>query len=238
MSKPVLPDHLFAGDYGPERRRMIERDLAGRDIADPRVLAAMARLPRHRFVEPALAHSAYADMPINIGYGQTISQPYIVAKMTELARVGQGSRVLEIGAGSGYQTAVLLELGARVLAIEIVPELASSAAARLQTLGYDNYQLLAADGFGGLPDEAPFDAIIMAAAPLNLPHALPGQLAAGGHLVCPVGPLENQHLFVYTRDEHGALHQAEIFPVRFVPMTGQAGGASHSDTTISVKNDA
>lgn len=214
-----IPEELFAGPHGPERRRMVRTDLWNRDIRDVRVLAAMARVPRHEFVRPELAAKAYEDHPLEIGYGQTISQPYIVAKMTELAEVRQGSRVLEVGTGSGYQAAVLLELGMRVFGIEIIAPLAEAARATLGRLGYHGARLIHGDGAAGLPVEAPFDAILIAAAPERLPHHLLDQLAPGGRLVAPIGPLDNQILYVFTRHGEGFERQP-CFGVRFVPLTG------------------
>ena len=200
---------------------MVVEHLCGRDVRDQRVLEAMARVPRHRFVGDELASCAYDDNPLSIGYGQTISQPYMVAKMTELARIREGSRTLEIGSGSGYQTAVLLELGAIVFGIEIAQPLARIASDRLKLLGYHGYQIVCRDGYMGWPEEAPFDAIIMGASPERVPPPLLDQLTLGGRLVAPVGPIENQRLYVLTREGKGIRREA-FFPVRFVPMTGRS----------------
>jgi protein-L-isoaspartate(D-aspartate) O-methyltransferase len=219
MAHLPIPDELFAGPHGRARRRMVRHDLWDRDIRDVRVLAAMARVPRHEFVRPGLAAMAYEDHPLEIGFGQTISQPYIVAKMSELAEVRQGSRVLEIGTGSGYQAAVLLELGARVLGIEILAPLAETARATLRRLGYERARIIQGDGAAGLAAEAPFDAILLTAAPERLPRRLLEQLAPGGRLVAPIGPLENQILYVFTRRGEGFERQP-CLGVRFVPLTG------------------
>jgi protein-L-isoaspartate(D-aspartate) O-methyltransferase len=227
---PNLPESVFAGPLGPARRRMVHDHLWGRDVRDERVLAAMARVGRERFVDPSFADCAYDDAPIEIGEGQTISQPYIVARMSELAHIQPGARVLEIGGGSGYQTAVLMELGAFVHAIELRPRLAEAAGARLKALGYVNFEVQCRDGWGGLPDHAPFDAILLAAAPPEIPLALADQLTSDGRLILPAGPLNDQHLFLVTRRPEGATHIGgahvrRLFPVRFVPMTGAAQGA-------------
>lgn len=218
---PPLPAALFDGPYGRERRRMVVDDLWGRDVRDARVLQALARVPRHEFIDPAQAAYAYDDTALEIGHGQTISQPYIVAKMCELAGVRPGDRVLEIGSGSGYQAAVLLELGARLWGVEILEPLARAAESTLRRLGYKNFRIIHGDGAAGLPAEAPFDAIVLAAAPERLPRGLLRQLAPGGRLVAPIGPLERQSLYVITR--HGRLFERRLcFGVRFVPMTGAA----------------
>lgn len=221
---PPLAEELFFGQHGKGRRRMVLEHLWGRDIRDRRVLEAMACIPRHCFLDEKFHSSAYEDRPLAIGHGQTISQPYMVAKMTELAQVREGSRVLEIGVGSGYQAAVLLELGATVFGLEIIDELAQAAAAHLAALGYGNFRILCRDGYAGLAEEAPFDAILLAAAPEAIPPALLGQLAPGGRLVAPVGPLNDQQLCLYTRTGEDVGRQV-LFPVRFVPMTGQAQSA-------------
>jgi protein-L-isoaspartate(D-aspartate) O-methyltransferase len=221
LTEPPLPEQLFDGPFGPERRRMVERHLRGRDVRDGRILAAMARVPRERFVAVELNPKAYDDGPLSIGHEQTISQPYMVAKMTELAAIQEGSRVLEVGVGSGYQTAVLLELGARVFGLEIVEPLAEAARGRLEELGYADFFVDCRDGYEGLPEAAPFDAIILAASPEHVPAPLLDQLAPGGRLVAPIGPLDRQQLNVYTRTPEGIRCQP-CFSVRFVPMTGRA----------------
>jgi protein-L-isoaspartate(D-aspartate) O-methyltransferase len=209
-----------AGEFREARRRMVERQLRGAGIRDPRVLGAMGRVPRHRFVPPEAVPAAYDDTPLPIGLGQTISQPYIVAFMTQAARVAPGDTVLEIGTGSGYQAAVLAELAGAVYSIEIVPELAARARATLEALGYANVHLRAGDGYRGWPEHAPYDAIVVTAAPDHVPPALVAQLAPGGRLVIPVGVGE-QELLVISRDARGVTTRRTI-PVRFVPFTGEA----------------
>ena len=203
------------------RRRMIERDLAGRDVTDEVVLQAMGKVPRHQFVPAELRGSAYADHPLPIGHEQTISQPYIVALMTELAGARKGMRALDIGTGSGYQAAVLGEICKEVYSIEIVEPLAKEAKKRLADLGYKNITVRQGDGYQGWPDKAPFDVIIVAAAPDHVPQPLVDQLAPGGKLVIPVGDWY-QELLVIERDKDGKIHRDRGIGVRFVPMTGEA----------------
>jgi protein-L-isoaspartate(D-aspartate) O-methyltransferase len=200
---------------------MVRSQLERRGVTDPRVLEAMRRVPRHRFVPDNVAAHAYEDRPLPIGHGVTISQPYIVAFMTELARVRPGSRVLDVGTGSGYQAAVLAEMGAQVFGIEIIEPLAERAAALLADLGYDRARIRAGDGWNGWPEQAPFDAIILAAAPREIPRALKEQLAIGGRLVLPVGATHRQELMLVTRTPDGFETQS-VLPVSFVPMTGEA----------------
>ncbi len=199
---------------------MVERQLRDRGIADEAVLAAIAAVPRHRFVPAELAPDAYDDRPLPIGYSQTISQPYVVAFMTEAAALRPESRVLEIGTGSGYQAAVLAEIANRVYTIEIVPELAERSGALLADLGYDNIEARAGDGYRGWPDEAPFDAIVVTAAPNHVPPTLVEQLAVGARLVIPVGNFF-QDILIVTKTETGTTTES-VLPVRFVPMTGEA----------------
>ncbi len=186
------------------------------------MLDALGRVPRQRFVPPLLRHLAYANNPLPIGHEQTISQPYIVALMSELLQVEASDRVLEIGTGSGYQAAVLAELGAEVFSIEIIPELAASAGDLLGQLGYDRVHVRHGDGYLGWPDEAPFDQVIVTAAPEEVPAALVEQLAAGGRMVLPVGPQATvQQLVLLRKDDQGAVHEDRIVAVRFVPMVRQ-----------------
>ena len=203
-----------------ERERMVDTQIEARGIRDPRVLEAMRTVPRHRFVPPALQDQAYADAPLPIGSSQTISQPYIVAYMTEALRLPPAATVLEIGTGSGYQAAVLAEVAREVYSIEIVPELAERSAQVLAELGYDNIHLRTGDGYRGWPDAAPFDGIMVTAAPDHLPPALVEQLAVGARLVIPVGRFA-QDMRIVTRTADGSVSETTI-PVRFVPMTGEA----------------
>jgi protein-L-isoaspartate(D-aspartate) O-methyltransferase len=199
------------------RERMVAHQLRSRGIADERVLAAMRKVPRHEFVPPASRRLAYEDEPLPIGAGQTISQPYMVAAMTELARIGRHSRVLEVGTGSGYQAAVLAEIAREVYTIEIVETLARDAGRTLRRCGYGGVHVRHGDGYRGWTEAAPFDAIVVTAAPPAVPAALLDQLAPGGRLVIPVGT-DEQELQVHRRTADGIVVEKH-FPVRFVPMT-------------------
>ena len=199
---------------------MVERQIRARGISEPAVLAALAAVPRNRFVPAELAPRAYDDTPLPIGYDQTISQPYVVAYMTEAAALTPDAKVLDIGTGSGYQAAVLAEIVGRVYSIEIVPELAERSRRLLADLGYDNVEVRTGDGYRGWPDEAPFDAIVVAAAPDHVPPALVEQLAVGARLVIPVGRFM-QEILIVTKTADGSTTEA-VLPVRFVPMTGEA----------------
>jgi protein-L-isoaspartate(D-aspartate) O-methyltransferase len=203
-----------------ERERMVAEQIAARGVKDAAVLSAMRRVPRHEFVPADVRGSAYEDHPLPIGQRQTISQPYIVALMSELARATPKSRVLEVGTGSGYQAAVLAEMGADVYSIEIVPPLGRKAAETLQRLGYRKVHTRIGDGYRGWPEAAPFDAILVTAAPPQIPQPLKAQLKVGGRLVIPVGN-QDQELRVITRTRSG-FDEKTIIPVRFVPMTGEA----------------
>jgi protein-L-isoaspartate(D-aspartate) O-methyltransferase len=207
-----------AADYQEARRAMVALQLKARDISDPRVLAAMGQVPRHRFVPPELASLAYRDHPLPIGGGQTISQPYIVALMTEWAEVKPGDKVLEVGTGSGYQAAVLAEITDRVFSIEIRPELAREAEARLKSLGYSRVRVKSGDGYRGWPGEAPFDAILVTAAAPRVPPALAAQLKEGGRLVIPLGAPDGAQTLVRLRRIGGQLKEERRLPVRFVPL--------------------
>ena len=202
------------------RERMVAVQIEERGVKDERVLAAMRRVPRHRFVPADVAQFAYEDSPLPIGYDQTISQPYIVAHMTEQLQVRGGLKVLEIGTGSGYQAAVLAEMGARVYSIEIVSELAARAAKDLQSVGYKNVQVRAGDGYRGWPEAAPFDRIIVTAAPDHVPQPLVEQLAVGGRMVIPVGE-HFQQMTIIEKTPQGVV-QSQTIDVLFVPMTGEA----------------
>ena len=208
-------------DFARYRERMVERQLAGRDIRDARVLGAMGKVPRHEFVPEPLWHQAYDDRPLPIGHDQTISQPYIVAFMTEQLKPEPSDRVLEIGTGSGYQAAVLAELVAEVYSIEIVEPLARQAQLTLDRLDYRNVHLKTGDGYQGWAEHAPFDAIIVTCAPDHVPQPLIDQLKEGGRMIVPVGPTSNQELVLLERRE-GSMQRRGVLPVRFVPMTGQA----------------
>ena len=210
-----------AADYPRLRREMVASQLGSRDIWDRRVLEAMGKVPRHEFVPPPVKHLAYEDHPLPIGLGQTISQPYIVALMTQLADPRKDARALEIGTGSGYQAAVLAELVDQVYTVEIVPELAGRSAALLKRLGYENVFARAGDGYLGWPEAAPFDVILVTAAAGRIPEPLQEQLAEGGRLVIPVGdPGRVQKLLLLTKEE-GKIRRQNVLAVRFVPMTGK-----------------
>jgi protein-L-isoaspartate(D-aspartate) O-methyltransferase len=205
------------------RARMVEAQLRARDIKDPRVLAAMAAVPREAFVPDRERAAAYQDGPLPIGAGQTISQPYMVARMTELLHVAAGERVLDVGTGSGYQAAVLAELGCQVTSIEREPDLAASAAARLSELGYaERVEVRTGDGTLGAPDGAPWDGIVVAAAAPSIPEALREQLGDGRRMVIPVGTRREQQLIVVER-QGDEWREWSDGPCVFVPLIGEAG---------------
>ncbi|MBN1826566.1 MAG: protein-L-isoaspartate(D-aspartate) O-methyltransferase [Candidatus Eisenbacteria bacterium] len=206
--------------YAHRREAMVRTQIEARGVRDPRVLAAMRAVPRHLFVPEDLHSRAYEDHPLPIGYDQTISQPYIVALMTELLDLEPGEKALEIGTGSGYQAAVLAELTDTVFTIEIVPELAERARADLAAAGVRGVNVRAGDGYRGWPEEAPFDGIIVTAAPEEVPAPLIEQLAEGGRLVIPVG--DTYQDLILLRKEKGEIIRRVVIPVRFVPMTGEA----------------
>ncbi len=218
------PQPISAGaqDFAGARERMVRDHLAGRDITNRRVLEAMRTVPRHELVPAAQRSQAYADHPLPIGYGQTISQPYIVALMTQLARPRPGHKALEVGTGSGYQAAVLSRLVQHVYTIEIVPELAERARQDLQRLGYENVTVRHGDGYQGWPEEAPFDLVIVTAAPPKIPQPLLDQLADGGRLVIPVGPSGGIQFLKVVQRKGDEFEESTEIPVRFVPMTGEA----------------
>jgi protein-L-isoaspartate(D-aspartate) O-methyltransferase len=213
--EPITPE-------GAARGHMVASQIAGRGVGDPRVLEAMRRVERHLFVPASVRPSAYGDHPLPIGHDQTISQPYVVALMTELARVKPGGRALEIGTGSGYQAAVLSLLAKEVYTIEIVEPLAREAAERLARLGYRNVTVRAGDGYKGWPEHAPYDAILVTAAPPEIPQPLLDQLAPGGRLVAPIGPEGGEQQLVVVERTAAGLKRWPVIPVRFVPMTGRA----------------
>jgi len=194
----------------------------GRDITNARVLAAMGKVPRHELVPAALQAQAYGDYPLPIGFEQTISQPFIVAFMTEKLEPKTTDKVLEIGTGSGYQAAVLAELVCEVYTIEIVEPLARRAEADLKRLGYTNIFVRAGDGYKGWPEAAPFDAVIVTCAPEHVPQPLVEQLKAGGRMIIPVGPAGNQELYLLSK-KGDKVERRAVLPVRFVPMTGSKG---------------
>jgi protein-L-isoaspartate(D-aspartate) O-methyltransferase len=209
-------------DFQADRRAMVADQLEGRGISDQRVLDAMARVPREVFVDERDAELAYADMPLRIGFGQTISQPYMVALICQEADVDAGERVLDIGTGSGYQAAVFSELGAQVHTVERIADLAEKARRNLARGGYDVVRVHVGDGSLGLPDESPFDAVAVAAAAPEVPWSLYEQLAPGGRLVVPIGRPEGQRLEVVTRSEDGPAVTRSV-PCRFVPLVGAEG---------------
>jgi protein-L-isoaspartate(D-aspartate) O-methyltransferase len=206
-------------EFAADRQGMVAEQIVARNVRAPRVLAAMRDVPRHLFVLPELQQQAYQDRPLPIGYNQTISQPYIVALMTELARPSASDRALEVGTGSGYQAAVLSRLVSHVYTIEIVEPLARAAEQRLKTLGYDNVTVRAGDGYAGWPDLAPFDLIMVTAAPDHVPAPLLTQLKPGGRLVLPVGPVSSvQELQLIEKDDAGRTRTTRVAPVQFVPL--------------------
>lgn len=226
-ARPAAPP-LAKTQSGPEearfvqaRQSMVQQDLRARDIQDERVLAVLGHIPRQRFVPATRQEEAFSDAALQIGHDQTISRPYIVALMTQLVRPSSSDRVLDIGTGSGYQAAVLSELCREVYSIEIIRPLADEARTRLKRLGYKNIEVRCGDGYRGWPEHAPFDVIVVAAAPDHIPQALVEQLAPGGRLVIPVGE-RSQELLLIEKDAQGAITRHEVLPVRFVPMTGEA----------------
>jgi protein-L-isoaspartate(D-aspartate) O-methyltransferase len=204
------------GEFAKERRLMTDSQIRARGVRDPLVLAAVNKVPRHLFVPEAMRGSAYADEPLPIGQGQTISQPYIVAYMTEALGLKGGERVLEIGTGSGYQTAILAEIVGEVWTVEIVESLSQQARSVLDSLGYANIRYRVGDGSGGWPESAPFDAVMVTAAAAKMPESLEGQLGPGGRMIVPVGTYL-QELFLVRREEKG-LARERLLAVRFVPL--------------------
>ena len=214
------PKNPAAGEYAHEREQMVERQIAARGVTSQLVLEAMRKAPRHLFIPQECLAEAYTDHPLPIGAGQTISQPYIVALMTELAELTQECRVLEIGTGSGYQTCLLAMLAREVYTVEVYPQLQEEARRQLDALGISNVNFRIANGADGWPQAAPFDAIVVTAAPLLVPEALKTQLAEGGRLVIPVGPQHNQDLFQIRR-QGKRYDERNVLPVRFVPLIGE-----------------
>jgi protein-L-isoaspartate(D-aspartate) O-methyltransferase len=226
----LLSLSVHADEYAAKRRALIDEirretrwvsSEIGKSELDGRVLDAMGKVPRHEFVSEDLRDIAYANRPLPIGYGQTISQPFIVALMTDLLRVEPNDRVLEIGTGSGYQAAVLAELAERVYSIEIVPELTQMATERLKRLGYAKVETKTGDGYYGWPEHAPFDAIIVTAAPTQIPPPLVQQLKPGGRMIIPVGSqFLPQFLVLVEKNPQGKISTRQMVPVQFVPLTG------------------
>ena len=232
VASSCLLDPALASDHFRDSRdnmiRLIEADVRytseylKQSTLETRVLDAMASVPRHEFVPPHLVDLAYRNRPLPIGHGQTISQPYIVAIMTDLLDIEPGQRILEIGTGSGYQAAVLAELNTRVWSIEIIEALGQQAQIRLRRLGYDNIEVRIGDGYYGWPEHAPFDAIIVTAAANHIPPPLLQQLKPGGKMIIPVGSrFSTQQLILITRNENDEFITRQVLPVRFVPLTGQ-----------------
>jgi protein-L-isoaspartate(D-aspartate) O-methyltransferase len=217
-------------EYAAERQALVHEiaydvretsEYIGKESLDERVMQVIAKVPRHEFVPESLRTSAYENRPLPIGHGQTISQPYIVALMTELVEPDAGDQVLEIGTGSGYQAAVLAELVDKVYSIEIVPPLGDSASQRLLRLGYENIETRVGDGYYGWPEAAPFDAIVVTAAASHIPPPLVQQLKPGGLMLIPVGSrFQIQQLTLVSKDEDGSVFTRQVLPVRFVPLTG------------------
>ena len=205
------------------QQQMVEEQIVARGVTDPRILAAMRQVPRIEFVPPDCRSLAYIDRPVPIGYEQTISQPYIVAFMTEHLRLAPTETVLEIGTGSGYQAAILAQLAAQVYSVEIVEALAMKAETTLNRLGFNNVHVKAGDGYQGWPEHAPFDAIIVTCAPDHIPQPLVNQLKEGGRMMIPVGESYHQELILLEKRD-GLIRQEAVLPVLFVPMTGRACG--------------
>ncbi len=211
-------------NYGEARKRMVEREILGRGIEDQRVINALLKVPRHLFIPEEHMHYSYYNLPVPIGYGQTISSPFIVALMTQELELKSTDRVLEVGTGSGYQAAILAEIAGEVYTVEIIEPLAKNAEKRLRELKYDNVVVVLGNGFWGLPDEAPFDKIIVTCAPEEIPEPLIEQLGDHGIMIIPVGPTGFQYL-IKVRREGDDITTEEVTPVSFVPLTGEHGDA-------------
>jgi protein-L-isoaspartate(D-aspartate) O-methyltransferase len=210
-------------DYAVQRERMVRDLIAGRGVKDERVLTAMRKIPRHLFVKDHLRSQAYGDHALPIGAAQTISQPYIVARMTEILEVSPEHSVLEIGTGSGYQTAILAALARRVYSLERIPDLAQAAIPRMRQLGYDNVKIQVFDGTVGWSEWAPYDRILVTAGAPKVPEPLLGQLAPGGALLVPEGPRNLQRLVLYRKSPRGEIRRREGEEVAFVPLLGRHG---------------
>jgi protein-L-isoaspartate(D-aspartate) O-methyltransferase len=224
-------DTTASRDFAAQRKAMVINQIETRGVRDPRVLVAMRAVPRQRFVPAHLAASAYHDSPLPIGMGQTISQPYIVALMSEMLELTGRERVLEIGTGSGYQTAILAQLAAEVISVERFESLAQKARDRLAELGYDHVRVEVGDGSLGWPEEAPYDAILVTAASPEVPPPLAAQLAEGGRLVLPAGPRRTQQL-VRVRRVGGLLERETTISVAFVPLIGEHGWQRRGETRL------
>lgn len=221
-------------EFQTQRREMVDRQIASRDVSDPEVLEAMRSVPRHAFVPESSRSLAYADRPLPIGEGQTISQPYIVALMTEALGLDDESRVLEIGTGSGYGAAVLAEIGGRVFTVERHAELADAARETLDDLGYDNVEVVVGDGTTGLSEHAPFDGVVATASGPSVPETLKDQLAPDGRIVMPVGDRSGgQRLVVVRRTGEGDFEEEDMGFVRFVPLVGAEGWSEDEQTGAS-----
>lgn len=223
VSPAIVPTEAtvpFPDAWAKERARMVLEQIKGRGVTDEDVLRAMSKVPRHLFVPPQYVNQAYGDHPLPIGHGQTISQPYMVAVMTEYLRLRRGSRVLEIGTGSGYQAAILAELTDEVYSVEIIPALYEEARERLERLGYSQVHLKCADGYYGWPEHAPYDAIIVTAAPDHIPQPLVEQLADGGRMVIPVGPPGAYQVLWLVERRGEETKTQRLMGVAFVPLTG------------------
>jgi protein-L-isoaspartate(D-aspartate) O-methyltransferase len=208
-------------DFAGKRKAMVDSQIRRRGVKDPQLLTSLEKVPRHLFVPARFQKQAYNDEPLPIGYQQTISQPYIVAYMVEQLQLNGTEKVLEIGTGSGYQTAILAELAEQVFSIEIVPELARQAEKILGEVSYKNVHLRTGDGNNGWPEEAPFDAIIVSAAPSQIPQPLADQLSLGGRMIIPIG--DDQQDLIFLLNTGQGIEQFRKIPVRFVPMTGRRG---------------
>jgi protein-L-isoaspartate(D-aspartate) O-methyltransferase len=215
---PVVPAVLDDARYAPQREAMVRSQIAARGVNDPATLRAMGAVQRHRFVPEKVLGEAYDDRPLSIGYGQTISQPYIVAYMTETTRPRPEHRVLEIGTGSGYQAAILAEIVRNVYTVEIIPELGTAARERLRNLGYRNAEVRIADGYDGWPEQAPFDAIVVTAAAEYIPPPLIKQLKEGGRMVIPVGAPFFTQMLMLVEKKGGQVTTRQLMPVIFVPF--------------------